>query len=491
VSLYEGQFIVKKIKMLFNSIDFGIFFPLVFILYWVFFKKNILQRNIFLICVSYLFYGWWDWRFLSLIVISSLVDFVVGKKIHNEELAIKRKRWLILSIAVNIGFLGFFKYCNFFIDSFYDVFSIFGTDFNRLHLNIILPVGISFYTFQTLSYTLDIYYKKLKPTNDIIAFFAFVSFFPQLVAGPIERAKDLLPQFIKTTKINYGLLRSGLLLMAWGFFKKIVIADRLAIFVDSVYNDLGNLDGITAIVATMFFAFQLYLDFSAYSDIAIGSARMLGFNLSLNFKRPYLASSFSDFWKRWHISLSSWFKDYVYIPLGGNRVSKMKLYKNILIVFILSGLWHGASWNFVIWGALNGLFILIFDTFFSHKKGSNIKKVLTSVIISSLWAISLVFFRAQTFSDAITVISNFFESNKDLLYNHGLNSMEFSFTIKLLIAYMLFEIVLEKRENLYQWFIQRNFIVRWSVYISLLIMILLFGSYGVGLNDNNFIYFQF
>ena len=477
--------------MIFNSIDFGIFFPLVFFVYWLFFKKNIQYRNIFLIAVSYLFYGWWDWRFLSLIIISSLIDFIVGKKIYIENNTNKRKRLLIISLAVNIGFLGFFKYFNFFIDSFIDAFSIFGMKLDGFHLNIILPVGISFYTFQTLSYTLDIYYKKFKPTENIYAFFAFVSFFPQLVAGPIERARDLLPQFLKSPEINYNILRSGLLLMVWGFFKKIVIADRLAIFVDATYGDVGNLDGITSVIAIVFFAFQLYLDFSAYSDIAIGSARILGFNLSTNFRRPYLSSSFSDFWRRWHISLSSWFKDYVYIPLGGNRTTKNKIIRNILIVFVLSGLWHGASWNFAIWGLLNGLFILIFDKYLSNKKNKLGKRIFTSIFVSSLWALSLVFFRAQTLNDAISMFANIFEVNKNILYNYGLNSLEFSFTIKLLLAYVIFEIIIEKSEHLYEWFINRNFIIRWAVYISILVFIILFGSYGVGLNDNNFIYFQF
>ena len=477
--------------MIFNSIDFGIFFPLVFFLYWMFFTKNILHRNIFLISVSYFFYGWWDWRFLSLIIISSIIDFIVGKKIHTQENATKRKRWLFISLAVNIGFLGFFKYFNFFIDSFIEAFSVFGTDLDGYHLNIILPVGISFYTFQTLSYTLDIYYKKLKPTNNVFAFLAFVSFFPQLVAGPIERAKNLLPQFLKINTISYDLLRSGLLLMVWGFFKKIVIADRLAIFVDNAYLNIDSLDGITSIVTTIFFTFQLYLDFSAYSDIAIGSARILGFNLSTNFRRPFLSSSFSDFWKRWHISLSSWFKDYVYIPLGGNRVAKTKFIRNILIVFILSGLWHGASWNFVIWGALNGLFILVFDKLLSNKNNTLFKKFFTSCFIFSLWALSLIFFRAQTFSDAINMFYNLFKANNDVLFNYGLNSKEFSFTIRLILVYIGFEIIIENYSNIYQWFISRSFIIRWAAYISILIIILLYGSYGVGLNDNNFIYFQF
>ena len=476
--------------MLFNSIDFGIFFPIVFFLYWLFFNKNILYRNIFLVVVSYIFYGWWDWRFLSLIVASSLVDFIIGKKLDNENDKKRRKFLLIISLVVNLGFLAFFKYFNFFVNSFIGAFSIFGKEINGYYLNIILPVGISFYTFQTLSYTIDIYYKRLKHTDNIIAFFAFVSFFPQLVAGPIERAKDLLPQFLKPTSIDYNSLRSGLILMAWGFFKKIVLADRLAIFVDSTYKNVNNLDGTTSIISIIFFAFQLYLDFSAYSDIAIGTARLLGFKLSTNFNRPYLSSSFSDFWKRWHISLSSWFRDYVYIPLGGNRVSKKKFIRNILIVFILSGLWHGASWNFAIWGILNGVFILIFDRFMANKT-NKITRIFISLFIFSLWALSLIFFRAQTFQDANQMFLNLFKPTQDTLYNHGLNSLEFKFTIKLLIAFIIFEIILEKYNNIYEWFINQNKIIRWLVYLLLIAFIIIYGSYGVGLNDSNFVYFQF
>ncbi|MFT6746043.1 MAG: alginate O-acetyltransferase complex protein AlgI [Glaciecola sp.] len=477
--------------MIFNSIDFAIFFPIVFFTYWILFKKNVVARNLFLIGTSYLFYGWWDWRFLLLIILSSVVDFLVGKKIHQHENQKVRKRWLLVSLTINLGLLGFFKYFNFFIDSFVDSFSFFGATFDGFSLKIILPVGISFYTFQTLSYTLDIYYKRLKPTKDIFAFFAFVSFFPQLVAGPIERAKKLLPQFSSIQSVNYNAIRSGLLLMMWGFFKKIVISDRLAIFVNNVYGDAHNADGITAAVAMLFFAFQLYLDFSAYSDIAIGAARTLGFDLSTNFKRPYLAKSFSDFWKRWHISLSEWFRDYVYIPLGGNQVSKFKVTRNILIVFLLSGLWHGASWNFVIWGGINAVFILLFDRFLSNKNNKILPRILISVFVFSTWSLSLVFFRAESFGEAISMYGNLVTPSKQLLYEHGLNSLEFSFTIKLLGLYVVFELFLEKFKNLYSWFVGRHFIIRWFVYLLTVAFILLFGSYGVGLNDNNFIYFQF
>lgn len=477
--------------MIFNSIEFGIFFPLVFALYWLFFRNHIQARNIFLVAVSYIFYGWWDWRFLSLIVISSLIDFVIGQKIFAEEDNKKRKYLLWVSLSLNLGLLFFFKYSNFFVQSFVDAFTIFGTSPNIQHLNIILPVGISFYTFQTLSYTLDIYYKKLEPTKNLMAFFAFVSFFPQLVAGPIERAKDLLPQFFEKRNITYDLLRSGILLMAYGFFKKIVIADRLAIFVNASYADVHKLDGPSAIFAIIFFAFQLYLDFSAYSDIAIGGARMLGFNLSTNFLRPYLASSFSNFWKRWHISLSSWFKDYVYIPLGGNKGSQFFTYRNLIIVFLLSGLWHGASWNFVIWGALNGMFVILFDRFFTNDKPNIALRILTAIFVSGLWTLSLIFFRAQTFADALQMFENLFAASNELLYTFGLNEAEFNFTIKLLFAFVAFEILLEKYTQIYEWFLKLNVLLRWAFYLLLIAFIILFGSYGLGLNDNSFIYFQF
>ncbi len=475
----------------FNTISFGIFFFIVFFLYWIFLRKSILYRNIFLVIVSYIFYGWWDWRFLLLIFISSLTDFVVGYKIGKESNKTKRKLWLLLSITVNIGFLAFFKYYNFFIESMSDLCSFFGSNTDNLRLNIILPVGISFYTFQTLSYTIDIYYKRFEPTRNIFAFIAFVSFFPQLVAGPIERAKKLLPQFLKQITVDYETLRSGLLLMSWGFLKKIVIADRLAIFVNNAYSNIEQLDAITAFVAIIFFAFQLYLDFSAYSDIAIGAARVLGFNLSLNFKRPYMAYSLSDFWKRWHISLSSWFKDYVYIPLGG-RKNRVQYICNILIVFSVSGLWHGASWNFVVWGLLNGLFLLLFQGFFkSINRERLLNRILVSVSVFLLWALTLVFFRSQTFNSAFLMLSDLGVSTKDVLYSQGLNKAEFYFTVKVLFAYILFEIMQERYSDLYNWFVSRYFMFRWCVYIFIIAAILFLGSYGTGLDDRNFIYFQF
>jgi alginate O-acetyltransferase complex protein AlgI len=382
--------------MIFNSIDFGVFFIVVFLLNAFVFNKNLKYRNIFLLVVSYFFYGWWDWRFLGLIFFSSILDFFLGKKIDEEQNPINRKWLLGLSLGINLGLLGFFKYAGFFVESFTTAFTFLGFPIESHAINIILPVGISFYTFQTLSYTWDIYKRQLKPNHDVLRFLAFVSFFPQLVAGPIERASHLLPQFDSIKKINYQQLRSGFLLMAVGFFKKIVIADRLARFVDPAFADYDQLAGYSAIIAILFFTLQLYFDFSAYSNIAIGCGRMLGFELSLNFNKPYLSTSFSDFWRRWHISLSSWFKDYVYIPLGGNKSGKFFTIRNFLIVFLLSGLWHGASWNFVLWGLFNGLFLIILDPFVNKFNKFTLGKLAAGIIVFSCWALCFSPFYKRT-----------------------------------------------------------------------------------------------
>lgn len=479
--------------MLFNSFDFAVFLPVVYLLYWFVFNKNVQVRNFFLLVVSYVFYGFWDWRFLSLILISSLMDYFLALGISHTPDANtkKRKLLLVLSLVLNLGFLGFFKYYNFFVESFISTFSLFGKEFNYTPLNIILPVGISFYTFQSLSYTLDVYLKKMEPTRRIINFLAFVSFFPQLVAGPIERAKKLLPQFDDIKKFDYHSARSGLLLIVFGLFKKIMIADRVAVFVNQTYGDIENAKGLALFMAVIFFAFQLYLDFSAYSDIAIGSARIFGFKLTTNFRRPYLSASFSDFWKRWHITLSSWFQDYIYIPLGGSRSGARRTAINVMIVFLLSGLWHGASWNFVIWGAMNGLFLIVFDKIFKLHKSTRIKRIFAALLVFTSWAISLIFFRAQTFADAMLVFKNMGFSNTDQLYRFGLNSMEFSFSIYLILGMMLYEIVAEKQgDKLLERFYASKPVLRWSLYFVLVLSIIFLGFYGSA-NDNAFIYFQF
>ncbi len=478
--------------MLFNSFSFGIFLIATFLLYWLIFNRNVKLRNIFLLAASYFFYGFWNWKLLILIVIVSVTDFLFGALIHREEKQSIRKTYLTLSLIVNLGILGFFKYCNFFIESFYSLMHVFGiaSSFHPI-LDIVLPVGISFYTFQGLSYVLDIYHRKFEPTKDIVAFSAFISFFPQLVAGPIERARNLLPQFSRLHKFDYDGTRRGLFLIAVGLFKKIVIADRLAVYVDAVYGDIANVHGLPALMAVLFFTFQLYLDFSAYSQIAIGTARLFGFKLSTNFNKPYLATSFKDFWARWHITLTSWFRDYLYFPLGGNRKGKWRTYLNVIIVFVISGLWHGASWNFVIWGFINGIFLTVFDKTFHLNPRNVFGKIGSCLFVSVLWGLSLVFFRSGTFSDALTMFGNIGFTNSASLFQFGLDQVEFKFTLYLLAGLMLIELFLKNRQDKVEdFFFNKFFPLRWIVYIAIVLATIYLGVYGIG-SDNTFIYFQF
>lgn len=344
--------------MLFNSIAFIFFLPTVFFLHWLLVKQSQKNQNLILLLASYFFYGSWDWRFLGLIVFSSFVDFSLGKKIYNEKGPKKKKKWLITSITINLLLLIFFKYYNFFADSFYELFQFIGITVSPFTLKILLPVGISFYTFQTMSYTIDIYRGKMKPTNSALAFFTFVGFFPQLVAGPIERAADLVPQFLRKRSFSYKNAVSGIRLILWGLFKKVVVADTLAILVNHVYDNPGTASSWQIILALLFFSIQVYCDFSGYSDLAIGTAKMFNINLSTNFKTPFFSKSMKEFWARWHITLSTWFRDYIYIPLGGNKSTEFNWHRNLFLVMLISGLWHGASWNFVIWGALHGFFLV-------------------------------------------------------------------------------------------------------------------------------------
>jgi D-alanyl-lipoteichoic acid acyltransferase DltB (MBOAT superfamily) len=485
--------------MLFNSIDFAIFFPLVFALYWLV-SKHLHLRNGFILIASYVFYGWWDWRFLFLIAISSLVDYVVGKYLYKSKIVSKRKGLLLISLIVNLGFLVYFKYANFFIETFVDSFKLFGKDFETTTLNIILPVGISFYTFQTLSYTIDIYRKQLEPTKDALSFFAFVAFFPQLVAGPIERASHLLPQFYKTYKFNYDQVKSGLLLMAFGLFKKMVIADRLAIMVNQVYNNPLDHGGFDLIFATIFFAFQIYCDFSGYSDIAIGLARTMGFDLMKNFDTPYFSKSITEFWRRWHISLSTWFRDYVYIPLGGSRGGKYKTYFNLFIVFLVSGLWHGAAITFVIWGAIHGVIIVLEKALspmfnrlmskinFNTKSSGSI--IFFTLLTFTIVCIAWVFFRANSFKDAIYFVTHFLSFDKSQgLGKLGLRMPEVNLAFFSLFALLIFE-HFHRKYNMMAFINRESYLFRYSVYIVIVFIILIFGVYGEG-SVSEFIYFQF
>ena len=344
--------------MLFNSLDFAVFLPIVFVLYWFVTNHNLKLQNALIVAASYVFYGWWDWRFLSLIIFSTFLDYSIGRKLKYEENQKTRKVLLWASIIVNLGFLGFFKYYNFFLDNFIAAFSFFGQEIQANSLNIILPVGISFYTFQTLSYTIDVYKKKLEPTEDFIAFSAFVCFFPQLVAGPIERATNLLPQFYKKRTFEYDKAVDGMRQILWGLFKKVVIADNCAEYANLIFNNYQDYNGSTLLLGAIFFTFQIYGDFSGYSDIAIGTSRLFGFNLMQNFATPYFSRDIAEFWRRWHISLSTWFRDYLYIPLGGSRGGTLMKVRNTFIIFLVSGFWHGANWTFIVWGGLNALYFL-------------------------------------------------------------------------------------------------------------------------------------
>ena len=472
--------------MLFNSLEFLVFFLIFFSIYWGVFKESIKLQNIFLLVGSYTFYGWWDYRFLILILLSTIVDFFSAKLIYSTKKLGNRKKILAFSILFNLSILFFFKYYNFFIDTFFDMFSIDSSDSSLVLLNIILPVGISFYTFQTMSYSIDVYNEKLQPTNDLISFAVFVSFFPQLVAGPIERATKFLPQIISKRTFNYQIANAGLYLILIGFFKKLVIADGVAPTVDSIFSNFERLNYINLFIGSLLFSFQIYCDFSGYTDIARGISKLLGFELRLNFNFPYFASSISDFWRRWHISLSTWFRDYLYIPLGGSRLSLNRTLINIFIVFVVSGLWHGANLTFIFWGFLHALMFIPSFLLRKYYDGNklNIHPVIKSLFIFLAVNFAWIFFRSDTINNAL------FYCKKIFLFDEGLNYLSLSvmgagslsnlivsvFFILCLIIYEIFEYNKVKlRPNI-------------GFVISITIIILLFGQFS---DEKSFIYFQF
>ena len=339
--------------MLFNSLEFILFLPIVFLLYWFVFNRSLKLQNLFIVVISYIFYGWWDWRFLILIGFTSFCSFLSGLLIEKyDDQPFKRKLVNTINIVINLFILAIFKYYNFFVGSFSEAF---GVDGDSLLLNVILPVGVSFYTFQALSYSIDVYRRTLKPTHNVINLFAYVSFFPQLVAGPIERATNLLPQFERERKFDYSKAIDGCRQMLWGFFKKIIIADMCAVGVNNIFDSYTQVGGGLLIVGALL---QIYGDFSGYSDIAIGCSKLFGIDLMRNFNIPYFSRDVAEFWRRWHISLTTWFRDYIYIPLGGSRVSKWLSIRNTFIIFLVSGFWHGANWTFVAWGAYHALLFI-------------------------------------------------------------------------------------------------------------------------------------
>lgn len=480
--------------MLFNSFEFPLFILVSFLLYWFVFNKWLYAQNLFLLIISYIFYGWWDWRFLSLIFLSSLIDFILAQVISSSDIPAKRKGALIGSLLVNLGCLATFKYFNFFSESFADLALNFGWQVNQLTLNVILPVGISFYTFQTLSYTIDVYRRNLHASKDPIAFFAYVSFFPQLVAGPIERAVNLLPQFYKKREFNYNNASDGLRQILWGLFKKVVIADNSAIYVNQIFEEYTHLSGTTLLLGAVFFAFQIYGDFSGYSDMAIGTAKLFGFSLMTNFKTPYFSRDIAEFWRRWHISLSTWFRDYVYIPLGGSRLGKLFSVRNTFIIFLISGFWHGANWTFIVWGALNALYVLPLILFKRNRNNTgpiapnrilpSLTDAVNILITFFLTTLAWVFFRANSVTHGIDYINQLFSNLFAQPEQQFIDLKLIALILLMLGIEWLFrnkEFVLEIGHN------EKQVVPRWALYISLIGIILLFAPHV----PQNFIYFQF
>ncbi|MEM6644281.1 MAG: MBOAT family O-acyltransferase [Bacteroidota bacterium] len=482
--------------MLFNSIDFAVFFPIVFAIFWSINKYGIRYQNLLLLAASYVFYGWWDWKFLSLIVLSSTVDYLIGLKLAKEEAPSLRKVLLAVSLVLNLGMLGFFKYCNFFIENFISAFTFFGLSLDQYSLNIILPVGISFYTFQTLSYTIDVYRKELKPTRDPLAFFAFVSFFPQLVAGPIERASNLLPQFYKKRNFEYVKAIEGCKQILWGLFKKVVIADNCAEVVNHVFEQSADMNGSSLFLGAFFFAFQIYGDFSGYSDIAIGLSKLFGFSLMRNFAFPYFSRDMAEFWRRWHISLSTWFRDYLYIPLGGSKGGISSKFRNTFIIFLVSGFWHGANWTFIIWGLLNAIYFLPLLLSKSNRRNLDVAAAgrsyptfheLASILLTfALTILAWIFFRAEDLGHAFSYLGELFSVS---LFSApvGLES----FNVYLIVSLIIIMLLLEWKERESDFVLQNLGLfwhksMRYAFYYSLVLAVLWFSG-----NEQEFIYFQF
>jgi alginate O-acetyltransferase complex protein AlgI len=478
--------------VLFNTISFAIFLPIVYLLYWLLAKKKIVFQNLLLLVASYFFYACWDWRFLLLLIFSTLLDYTTGIKMSNAANQSQKKFWFWLSIIINLGFLGVFKYYNFFIESFTTAIAQLGFQVNPYTIKVILPVGISFYTFHGLSYVIDIYYDRIKAEKNFIDYSVFVSFFPLLVAGPIERATHLLPQIQKKRVFNYRTSVDGLRQILWGLFKKIVIADQCAEYANQIFNQSETFHGSTLIVGALLFAFQIYGDFSGYSDIALGTARLFGIELLRNFAFPYFSRDIAEFWRRWHISLSTWFRDYLYIPLGGNKGGLSSKIRNTFIIFLVSGFWHGANWTFIIWGLLNALFFMPLlisksnrvnlETVAQGKIFPNIKELGSMILTFSLVCFAWIFFRASSVTHAIQFIKQIF--SKEIFSKPHVFPLH-------VFALLLFFIFIEwlGREQQYalaQLGLTWNKWLRYTFYYTLIIFIFWFSG-----KEQQFIYFQF
>ncbi len=482
--------------MLFNSINFALFLIIVFLFYWFVANKNLRFQNLLLLVTSYFFYACWDWRFLFLLVFSTFLDYYTGIKMYESKNQTSKKIWFWLSISINLGFLGVFKYYNFFVETFATSISQFGFQINPTMLNVILPVGISFYTFHGLSYVIDIYKNRVQAERNFIDYSVFVSFFPLLVAGPIERATHLLPQIKVNRHFDYAKAVDGLKQILWGLFKKVVIADNCAKYANLIFDNSDHYSGSTLIIGALFFTFQIYGDFSGYSDIAIGTARLLGIDLLRNFAFPYFSRDIAEFWRRWHISLSSWFKDYLYIPLGGSKGSTWLKIRNIGIIFLVSGFWHGANWTFIIWGLLNALYILPSILFKTNRNNLDIvaqgkflptlKEFCSIVITFGLTVFAWIFFRANNLHHALGIVAQIFSKSvfKIPYYKDGTMSIP---TICLVLIFVLIEWI--GRENQYaiaSIVSKKPKFLRWGFYYLILIVIFVFAG-----SNQQFIYFQF
>jgi D-alanyl-lipoteichoic acid acyltransferase DltB (MBOAT superfamily) len=482
--------------MLFNSIDFAIFLPIVFILYWFATKGKLKFQNILLLGSSYFFYACWDWRFMFLLIFSTLLDYFTGIKIHEANSQRRKIFWLWLSIGVNLGFLGVFKYYNFFASSFATSLSQLGFKTNFGTLQVILPVGISFYTFHGLSYVIDLYKNRIKPERNFVNYSLFVSFFPLLVAGPIERATHLLPQIISKREFNYSKAIDGLRQILWGLFKKMVIADNCAEFANTIFNNSADYSGSTLVIGALFFTFQIYCDFSGYSDIALGTARLFGIDLLRNFAFPYFSRDIAEFWRRWHISLSTWFRDYLYIPLGGSRGGTWMKVRNTFVIFIVSGFWHGANWTFIFWGFLNALYIMPSIILNTHRNNLDIvakgkylptlKDFLAIGLTFGLTVFAWIFFRARSVAQAFSIISKIF--SRSLLAIPNFPGIGHAVIIGFLIAtfFIIEWIGREQQFAIATLSVKLNRPLRWTFYSAIIISI-----FWLSGNNQEFIYFQF
>ena len=466
--------------MLFNSISYLFFLPIIVIIYFVIPNKH---RWILLLFASYYFYMSWNVKFVFLILFTTIISYLTAILIHKSKSILHKKILLLLTIISSLGVLALFKYVDFFINITKSICTILNINEDFSYYNLLLPVGISFYTFQTLSYTIDVFKGSKTIEKHFGKYALYVSFFPQLVAGPIERSTNLMPQFSKVIIFNSSNFVKGLRLIIWGFFQKIVVADRLAIYVNTIYNNVENHNGFSFVLATFFFSFQIYCDFAGYSNIAIGSAKLLGYDLMTNFKRPYFSTTIKSFWQRWHISLSTWFRDYLYIPLGGNRNNKFRSGLNLLITFIVSGFWHGANWTFLIWGLLHGLFQLIEKNIKKRICYINIYSIISLILVFTCVSFAWIFFRANSLNEALFIIGSIFNNFGSLFIG---DISVFIYSILSVLFLLIFEIFEEYNSGV-SLLNSKNIYIRWISYIVLSILILSIGVYG----ESEFIYFQF